>query len=126
MGSNDKDNVHFGGFLVLEESHARQCSEALPLLVGYQSLLVLTKLGYSTNKNEDLYRSANGIIFDPLTQEKAWEIVDEILGRSTGATSVRLEIGVVFEKILQESQKPTRRENLSARILRFLTSFRIW
>ena len=126
MGSNDKDNVHFGGFLVLEESHARQRSEALPLLVGYQSLLVLTKLGYSTNKNEDLYRSANGIIFDPPTREKAWEIVDEILGRSTGATSVRLEIGVVFEKILQESQKPTRRENLSARILRFLTSFRIW
>jgi len=96
----------------LEESHAKHSPEALPLLVGCQSLLVLTKLGYSPNKNEDLYNNANGIVFDPPTRERAWEIVEEILRRSTGATSVRLKTGVVFKNILQELKKRTRREKV--------------
>lgn len=125
LKSNRKGNVHFGGFLVLEESHAKRSPESLSLLVGCQSSLVLTKLGYSPHKNEDLHRSANGIVFDPPTRERAWEIVDEILGRSTGAASVRLKTGVVFKNILQELKKPARREKVHrpSAISRILASF---
>jgi len=123
---NYNDNVHFGGFLVLEECHAKRSPEALPLLVGYQSSLVLTKLGYSPNKNEDLINSANGIIFDPPTRERAWEIVDEILGRSTGTASVRLETGVVFKNVLQESNKPTRPKKSPSIFRQLLKYFGIW
>ena len=110
----------------MEECHAKRSPEALPLLVGYQSSLVLTKLGYSPNKNEDLIKSANGIIFDPATQERAWEIVDEILGRSTGAASVRLETGVVFKNILQESNRPTRPKKGPSIFRQLLKYFGIW
>ena len=94
----------------MEESHAKQSPESLSLLGGYQSSLVLTKVGYSPNKNEVLHNSANSIIFDPPTREKAWEIVHEILERSTGATSVSLKSGVVFKNILQELKLRARRE----------------
>jgi hypothetical protein len=86
----------------------------------------LTKLGYSPNKNEDLINSANGIIFDPPTRERAWEIVDEILGRSTGAAPVRPETGVVFKNILQESTKPPRPKKGPSIVRQLLKYLGIW
>ena len=86
----------------MEECHAKDIPEALPLLDGYESSLVLTKHRmYNWPENEDLHKRADSI-FDPATREKAWQIVDEILGRSTGDASVHLKTEVVFKKILQE------------------------
>ncbi|EDR05803.1 uncharacterized protein LACBIDRAFT_294772 [Laccaria bicolor S238N-H82] len=106
---NRKGNVYFGGFLVLEESQAIDRPEPLSLLasVRCQSSLVLTKLGYGPHNNGHLHNSTNGIVFDPPTRERAWQIVNEILGRSTGAASVRLHTGLVFKNILREIKKRT-------------------